>query len=450
MTLIKALLTLLFSFLLYWILPDHFSEASRRCAFIFIFAVGFWAFEIIPLFATSLLVVLGASFLLAKPDDVLALGEAGYRVFLVPFSNPVIMLFFGGLVLAIAIRKHGIDHYLIVHLMKRLGTGPRKILLGILFLSAFFSMWISNTASTALMLLLIQPILAGLPANDPFRKGLILAIPFGANIGGIGTPIGTPPNALAMGILAEHGVHLDFLSWMGMAVPLAFLLLLFAGALLILFFPPKTQAIEVHLEKSKELHRQSYGVIGVAILVIALWLTSHWTKIPEALTALLGIGLFSSFRLISVDDLKEVRWDILILMWGGLALGEAMKLSGLMSWLTSHDFAQMHGFFLIALFCLIAILLSSFISNTAAASLLLPIAMTFPEHQMLLLSITVALCCSFVFAFPISTPPNAMAYATGHLTTRDLFRVGSLLSLVSFLLVLAGFQLIILRFFSLG
>ena len=388
-----------------------------------------------------------SSFLLAKPGEVLNLGRTGYRLFLIPFSNPVIILFLGGFILAIAIRKYHVDRWIIENILSRLGTSPKVLLFGYLFTAAFFSMWISNTAATAMMLLLIQPILQNLEKDDPFKKAIVLAIAFGANIGGIGTPIGTPPNAIALGILAEHGIFLDFLSWVIMAVPLAIILLVLCGFVLLFFFPPKKDSIQIKIPKKTKLSMRSFGVIAIACLIVVLWLTSPWHKIPEALTALLGIGLFSAFQFIGVEDLKEVNWDILILMWGGLALGEAMQVSGLVEWITQISFLEQYSFMMIVAFCLLAIILSSFISNTATANILLPIVISFPLHQKILLSITIALSCSFVFAFPVSTPPNAMAYSTGVFTTKDIFRCGWILSIISLLFVLLGFEFVIVRVF---
>jgi len=438
-----AALAIICSFLTYFLLPDTIPEAGKRVAAVFVFAVFFWAFEIIPLFATSLLVVISLSFLLTKPGGVLGLGKTGFHLFLVPFSSPVIMLFLGGFILAAAVRKHHVDAFLMKKVLSKLGQRSFTIFLGFLFMSAFFSMWISNTAATAMMLVLIKPILVYIEEDDPLRKGLVLAVAFGANIGGIGTPIGTPPNAIALGILSEHGIEIDFLRWMTLAIPLAIIVLAVAAVILYLFFRPKAKTIPYRIPENVTLSREGVSVLIIALFVILLWLTKPLHQIPEALVALLGVGLFAAFQLISTEDFKRINWDILVLMWGGLALGEGIHVSGMIDEFLELPFFAQHGFGLIAAFCILAVVLSSFISNTATANLLLPIAVSIATVDKSYLTITVALSCSLALAFPISTPPNAMAYATGTFRTNEMFRAGSVISIIGLILILLGFEYII-------
>ncbi len=316
-------------------------------------------------------------------------------------------------------------------------------------MSGFFSMWISNTASTALMILLIKPILKQIDSDDPLRKSLVLAVAFGANIGGIATPIGTPPNAIAVGILADHGISVSFLGWMVMAFPLALFIMILAALSLFLFFPPKTSFIKYKLPPRTPLSAQAKWVMVVAAFIILLWLTKSIHQIPEALVALLGVGILSAFKLIGTKDFKSIDWDILILMWGGLALGQGMQTSGLVDHFISLPIFAAHGVALVAALCFLAVILSSFMSNTATANILLPIAMSFTAFDKSLLSITVALSCSFALAFPISTPPNAMAYSLGTFKTKDMFKVGAPLTLIAVIVVLLGFEYIIPRAFGL-
>jgi solute carrier family 13 (sodium-dependent dicarboxylate transporter), member 2/3/5 len=416
----------------YLLLPDTIAEPARRVIAVFVLAVFFWAFEIVPLFATSLIIVVLLSLLLTSPT-----------FFLVPFASPVIMLFLGGLVLAQAAARHGVDHFLLTRMLRRLGNSSYRVLIGVLLITAFFSMWISNTASAAMMLILIKPVVDGLSGNDPLRKGLILAVAFGANLGGIGTPIGTPPNAIAMGILRDYGMQLNFLTWMMIAVPLAILLLALVAPILLLFFRPQSATITYAPEKSKRLSGQGISVLVIAAIVILLWLTTPLHHISEAIVALIGVAALTAFRLVRKEEFRQVQWDVLVLMWGGLALGEAVQTTGAIDHLLAYPLFAELGMGLIVAIAVVAVLLTSFISNTATANLLLPIAVSINPAHAHLFSITVALACSFSFAFPISTPPNALAYGTGEINVKDMFKAGGVASVIALLVTLVGFQYVI-------
>jgi solute carrier family 13 (sodium-dependent dicarboxylate transporter), member 2/3/5 len=421
----------------YFFLPVGVPEVGRRVAVVFLFAVLFWAFEIIPLYATSLAVVILLCFLMT------GIGQAGYQQYLAPFSSPIIMLFLGGLVMAEAARRHQIDLFLMEKMLLKVGHRPTYLLLGVLCTAAFFSLWISNTAATAMMLMLVAPILSRIEQDDPLRKGLVIAVAFGANIGGIGTPIGTPPNAIAIGILRDYGIEVGFLDWMMIAIPLVIILLLATALVLRFLFPPKAQAIAFTLEEPAKLTPQGKSVIGLSILIIALWLTKPLHHIPEELVALLGVGLFAGLRLISVEEIRHVPWDVLILMWGGLALGEAVQSSGLVEQLGHVALFSQTGLTLVIIFSMLAVILTSVISNTAAANLLLPIAISLDPSVALILAVAVALSCSFAFVLPISTPPNALAYATGQFTVREMFKSGTILSIIAIVIMLFGVKAIL-------
>ncbi|MFZ0565048.1 MAG: SLC13 family permease [Chlamydiales bacterium] len=431
---IVFLLIIAVAFFSYWLLPEYLTPLGKRTVAIFIIAAGFWAFEIFPLFATSIIIVILLIF---------SSGQQSYKYFFSSFASPVIFLFLGGFVLAEVIQRHHIDSLLIHKLLAKLPPRPSTILVSVMIISAFFSMWISNTATTVLVLTLIKPILASVEKEDPFKRGLILAVAFGANIGGIGTPIGTPPNAIVLGILSEYGIYLGFPRWMIMALPLMVIILILAALFLLWFFPPRKKYLSFHLPKKKPLTPKGIASLLIAALIIALWLTGPMHKIPDSVVSLIGVGLFSAFQLIDVRGLRNIRWNILILMWGGLALGQGVETSGLMTQLLKPSFLNYHIMILTAIFCLFAILLSSFMSNTATANVLLPIAVSFSSYDFVLLSITVALACSFAFAFPISTPPNALAYSTGYIKTKDMFKVGAPLTIISLIIVLAGFRFVI-------
>lgn len=439
----KILLSGMLCALTYGLLPESASEAARRTAVIFVFAGCFWAMELIPLYATSLLVVLLNVFLLARPGGVLDMDASGYQEFLVPFASPVIMLFFGGFVLATVLHKHGLDKRIARRLVQLFGEKPFFVMLGMMLTTALLSMWMSNTATAAMMIGLVRPLCEQLDEDDPFRAGLVLSIPFSANIGGIATPVGTPPNAIALGILAQHGIQIRFLDWMKMALPLALLLLLVVAAVLNLLFRPKHERVNLQIPDPGPMRGKDIAVSLIVLLTIFLWLSSGWHKIPEALVGLLAAGLYATTKLLDKEDFKNLDWDVLILMWGGLALGRGMELSGLSTWIVGLPLFDLGGAALVAVACAVAILMSTVMSNTATATLLIPIIIAIPTGSPLILAVTVALSCSFAMALPVSTPPNAIAFSSRMIRGQDMFRTGAIISLLAWAILLLGYRIVL-------
>lgn len=419
-------------------------------AVVFFIAAFFWIFEVIPLYATSLLVILLQTFLLTKAGGAFGIRQISPTFFLNSFANPIIILFLGGFVLAAALHKYHIDHLIAARLLRFFGTKPYFLLLGFMATTAFLSMWISNTATTAIMLSMIIPLLSDLESGDPFKKALVLSVAFAANIGGIATPVGTPPNAIVIGLLATKGIHLNFISWVFMATPLAILLLGITSFLLYFLFPPKSKKISLRISDLTGLISGSKTVVAIACLTIILWLTSSWHKIPESIVALLCVGLLSALGFFDRNDFKSIHWDILVLMWGGLALGDGMEISGLAKWIVSLPLFSHQGFILVAVFCLVTVLLSTFMSNTAAVNLIVPIAVSLPGENPVILATIVALASSFDIALPISTPPMTMAYATHEITVIDMLKSGILFTAIANILLLVGFRFVVTKAFGLG
>jgi solute carrier family 13 (sodium-dependent dicarboxylate transporter), member 2/3/5 len=439
-TLYFVLMIFLGAGVVYHILPDSCPEAAKRTMVIFVVAACFWAFEILPHYATSLLIVLSLIFMLGLPGGILGFDKLGYKVFLVPFASPVIMLFFGSFMIARALNKYNVDMYFAEKFAFKFGKHPYSILVGLMVTTMLLSMWTSNTASTAIMLGIIAPILNQLDSKDTFRKALILGVPFSANIGGIGTPIGTPPNVVAIGNLAEMDMSISFLQWMAVGVPLAIVLLGVVFLILITMFPLTEKGKRFERGELVALGNKSMVVMGIFSMVVVLWLTSKLHGIPEPLVALLGAGALVITRLLDRKDINQLDWDVLLLMWGGLALGTGMRVSGFTEWFISLPFFQQEGMVLVVIFCVIALALSTFMSNTATATLLLPLALSIPQQAPMLLAVTVAFSCSFAMALPISTPPNALAFAKGDISTRDMARAGALISVVSLTIMLLSLK----------
>lgn len=361
-----------------------------------------------------------------------------YQIFLNPIASPVLVLFFGGFILAIAATKHGFDVRLARAFVKPFGTHPRMVLLGVIATTALFSMFMSNTATTAMMIAILAPLFKHFEGRDPFKKALVLAVPFAANVGGMGTIIGTPPNAVAASVLGQIGHPISFFGWMAMAMPVVVIVLLILWLLLIKIFKPRMDHFEMLFPEDLKLTWDLVIVVVTFTVTILLWLLEPLTGIPSAVVALLPIMIFTLFGIIGREDLRKIEWHILILVAGGLTLGVAMKQSGLSDLLVGYLLVlQLSPVLLLITICVFAMIISNFMSNTAASNLLIPIVTSLAVVSPSLGAIVVALGCSMAMSLPISTPPNAIAFATQAVETRDMARYGTIVSFFG-LIVLLG------------
>lgn len=411
---------------------------------IFLLAALLWVTEALPLFATALLVIGLEIILLANPGEWKGVGfslgaNPSYREILSPFADPILILFLGGFILARAAVKEGVDKALASTILKVFGDKPNMVILGMMLITAGFSMFMSNTATTAMMITLVSPLFLNLQEDDPLRKGLVLSVPVAANIGGMGTPIGSPPNAVAIGFLRTEGIDISFLNWMIIGVPLVFILLFIAWILITRMF--RSPDLTVRLQtKKRQIKGRGWFVITIFSMTILLWMTDSLHGLPSAVTALFPVIVFTSTSIIDRQDYNNLEWHILALIAGGIALGLGMKLSGLDVMIV--QLIPTESSFIFVLLVLATVLLSIFMSNTAAANLLIPLGITLAtlafgigEVQVVYYGLSIALASSAAMALPISTPPNAIAYAQGTLVSKDFIRVGGLISLAAVLLI---------------
>ena len=349
--------------------------AQREAGFmagIFVLAALLWVSEALPLFATSLLVIALQIVLLANPGGWPGLGfESGtapsYRELLAAAADPVLVLFFGGFVLANAAVKERVDQAMSELLLRPFGREPRWVLLGVMLVTLLFGMWMSNTATTAMMLAIVTPMLASLPPKEPFRKALVLCVPFTANISGMGTPIASPPNAVAIGFLqkAEHSV--GFLDWMLMAAPLTLGLTLFAWLMLWKFFAPVTAGLRVE-HASETLTRRGWFVVAVFVVTVLLWMSEGWHGLPPAVVALLPAVALTTTGIFAREDLARIEWNVLILIAGGISLGTGMQTTGLDKVIVGWLPALADPFVVLTLLVVATLVVGTFMSNTAAAN----------------------------------------------------------------------------------
>lgn len=455
-----------------WAVPTSFfgieglTPVMQRTIAIFVFTALMWIIEVIPTWTTSVVsMVIMLLTISNKGFGFMIFEGAGtmvdYKSIMAAFADPVIMLFLGGFVLAIAASKVGLDVILAKALLKPFGKNPKMVLLGFLFIIGIFSMFMSNTATAAMFLTFLAPVLATLPSDEKGKVGLALAIPIAANLGGMGTPIGTPPNAIALGALQNAGISVTFMDWMIRMVPYVVIMLLLAWVLLMFLFPFKTKSIELKIEGTSNASKRDKIIVSVtSAITIILWMGEAIFGISSNIVALIPFAVFTATGVFSKDDLKEIDWSVLWMVAGGFALGTALNKTGLASALINAvPFASWNIIVVMLAGGFICYLLSNFISNSAAANLIVPILAvvgtallddpTASESFIAVgglktLIVGVAISASLAMCLPISTPPNALAHSTGIIDTKQMTVVGLIVGVVGFtlgygMLILIGF-----------
>lgn len=441
-----------------WLLPPemlgipNLSLIEQRLIAIFVFATLMWVLEAVPAWTTSLVVVVllllctsdSSLWFFAQDNAVQELGtQVKYKSIMHCFADPIIMLFIGGFILAIAATKSGLDVMLAKALLKPFGTQSKYVLLGFILVTALFSMFISNTATAAMMLTFLTPVLKALPADGKGKIGLALAIPVAANVGGMGTPIGTPPNAIALKYLNNpEGLNLNigFGEWMSFMTPYTIVVLFIAWFILLRLFPFKQKTIHLEIEGEAKKDWRSIVVYVTFAITVLLWMTDKYTGVNANAVAMIPVAVFCVTGVITKRDLEEINWSVLWMVAGGFALGVALNESGLAKQLISTiPFNTWSPALMIVGSGLLCWAMANFISHTATAALLVPILAIAGESMsdslavvggVQTLLIGVALGSSLAMILPISTPPNALAHATGLIQQKDMEKVGIVMGLI--------------------
>ena len=461
MFLITAIVTLIV-----WNLPitvfgiDGLTVVQQRVIAIFVMAVMLWLTEAIPSWGTSVTIIFVLLFCVSDSSFKFLQGNGGEYGQLLDsvgimacFADPTIILFLGGFILAIAATKSGLDVWMAKTMIKPFGTKSENVLLGFMLITGIFSMFISNTATAAMMLTFLTPVFKALPANGKGRIALTMSIPIGANLGGMGTPIGTPPNAFAYKVLNDpNGLNMDisFGQWMLVMAPMVIILLIISWFVLRHFFPFKQKTI--HLEIEGDMHRNwRTVVVGVTFAVtILLWIFGKQLGINANTTAMLPIAVFAFTGVITAKDLQEIDWGVIWMVAGGFALGLAMNGTGLAETaIKAIPFGEWSPIVILLIAGLVCYALSNFISNTATAAMLIPILSVvcagmgdkldiIGGTSTVLIGIAVAASCAMTL--PISTPPNAIAFSTGLIQQKDMAKTGLVIGIIGMVI---GFSVLI-------
>lgn len=442
-----------------WFLPieafgiEGLTVLQQRIIAIFVFAATMWILEAVPAWTTSLLIIVimlltvsnsGITFLISDipKEDLIS-----YKTIMATFADQTVMLFLGGFILALVASKSGVDITLARAMLRPFGTRPGVVLLGFLLVTALFSMFVSNTATAAMMLTFLTPVLKSLPADERGRIALALAIPIGANIGGIGTPIGTPPNGIALGYLNNsEGLNLGigFDQWMMVMTPLMLVILFIAWFLLMKMYPFKSDSVQLKIIGGAKKGWRTNVIYATLVITIALWMFEKKVGINSYVVALIPVGVFSLTRIIKSKDLKDIDWAVLWMVAGGFALGVGMDKTGLAKTLVEAiPFNEWPVLLVMVGSGVICWVLSTFISNSAAAALMVPILAAVGKGMGPMLDeyggigtllIGIALSASFAMALPISTPPNAIAYSTGLIKSSQMCIVGVIMGIIGLII----------------
>lgn len=452
---------LVFFIMLYLPVPEGLSPAGWRTAAVASLMAIWWIMEALPIAVTALLPVVLVPLL-----NIATIGDAT-----APYANPLIFLFMGGFIIAVAMQRWDLHRRIALTIVSYVGVNPASIILGFILASAFLSMWVSNTA-TALMMLPIALSILQLVEDQKedseklnFEIVLVLSIAYACNIGGMGTLIGTPPNALLAGFMSEnYGYEIGFAQWMMLGIPLMLIALPLLYFLLVKLIypihlnelPGGKKLIQNQLTRLGSISSAEKKVALVFCITALLWICRPLLTgfLPGLSDAGIAIGAAISLFIIPVDikkkqfllswsDAEELPWGVLILFGGGLSLASAISDTGLAEWI-GQGVGVLGGWpmiLLIGAVISLIIFLTEMTSNTATTAAFLPIlasvAIGLGENP-LLLAVPAALGASCAFMLPVATPPNAIVYGSGKITIPEMSNAGLWLNLIFIVLLTAA------------
>ncbi len=412
-----------------------------------LFAVAaLWLTELIPLAAGAMLI----------PVVLVVADVADAKTALQAFAHPIIFLFIAGFLIAEGMQRSGLDRRIALTLLSRASLQPARLMLTMMGLTAFLSMWMSNTASVAIMIPIAFAVLKKIPqdaGNTGFRRALILGVAYAATVGGVGSAIGTPANILAMTFLNEFSdATFTFVDWFGFGLPFVIMMIPLIWLYLLLTFRVRLKNVgdqfshDIYHQELNELGalcRQEQILLLTMTVVVALWLTEQWHHIPTAIVALAGAIFLFAIGGIREEDLGTINWNALLAFGGGLAIGSILVQTGISNWIALHllEMANWSPYLIILTIAILTLVTGAFISNTACAAMFIPLAIPLAQYLRIdphLLAAVVAIASSIDFALIVGTPPTMMAYSTGLFSPSEIFQRGIWLDLMGVLLLSLG------------
>lgn len=417
----------------------NLEPTGERMLAIFLLALALFVTEAVPLFATGALIILLEVLLLSEQALVPLAEPAGTaRQFYAALADPVVILFLGGFLIADGAAKYRLDRNLASVVLTPFKGNARTALLALMLLTAVLSQFMSNTATAATMFAVLIPVLGGLPTQNA-RAGFALSIPLAANIGGLGTPVASPPNAIAVAAVAARGESISFVGWMMAMWPLIAIMLALGWVYLVVRYIPKGVSLDLDLERDFDTRLSARVYYAAAGLTVLLWFTEPLHGISASSAAFVAVVVLFASKVMTGDDLRALQWPVLWLVAGGIALGGGVGASGLDVWLVSLvDWSSVPGVLLLLALATITWALGNLLSNTATANLIIPIGLALAVsigQDIVTVGLLLAAASSMGIMLPVSTPPNAIAYATGTVKTADLALMGLLVGVVGVLLL---------------
>jgi len=445
---------------------DLLSPKGDAVIAVSLWMITWWITEAVSISVTALLPLI-----LFPVLKVMPLAEVGSF-----YGSPIIFLFFGGFVLALALEKVALHKRIALNIIKITGTTPNKIVLGFMIATALMSMWISNTASTVVMLPIAMSVIHllindedGFTKNDRnFALSVMLGIAFSANAGGIATVIGTPPNSVLIGLLeSEYNIEISFLKWMTFGLPFSIIMVTISYFVLVKLMFPNTNTqfkaskdlIDDELKKLGKISSKEKRVLLVFGVAIFLWIfrTLINKLIPSLgltdtiISMIAAISLFAipfNFKkgdfIIEWKDTQKLAWGILVLFGGGLALAKGMSASGIVDIVTETiASSNISILFTASLLIILMLFMTELMSNVALVAVLAPVVAGIAiglEIPILYLLIPVTIASSCAFMLPMATPPNAIVFASGYIKVKDMVRAGFLLNSIAVILLIILFK----------
>jgi len=431
--------------------------------------VCWWITEAVSISVTALLPLI-----VFPLFNVMSMNEVGAN-----YGSSIVFLFFGGFVLALALEKVNLHRRIALTIIQKTGTTPNRVILGFMLATAFMSMWISNTASTVVMLPIALSVIQLLVKSDGeftvqeqhFSLSVMLGIAFSANAGGIATVIGTPPNSILIGLLEnEYNIQISFFKWMSIGLPFSVVMIAIIYFILTRWmFPNKGIAFassnELIAQKLQDLGpvtAQEKHVLRVFAITVFLWvfrtvLNSFFPSLGLSDTIIsmgCAVALFAiphkftkGIFILEWKDTQRLAWGILILFGGGLALAKGMSTTGIVSLITDAiAAANLNVLITASLLILLMLFMTELMSNVALVAVLAPVVAGIAlglEIPILYLLIPVTMASSCAFMLPMATPPNAIVFASGYVKVAQMARVGIIINLIAVVLLIALFKFVI-------
>jgi sodium-dependent dicarboxylate transporter 2/3/5 len=433
---LKFVISLVVAIAMVFVLKEpQFTDSQLYVIFLLFFAIGLWITEAIPAFAVSLFIIaflvfaMGNPFFNSAPENI--------EQYVTTFSSSVIWLMLGGFFIALAMKKTKLDELFFQFAVRISGKNPRSLLFGLMITTMITSMLMSSAAATAMVVASITPLITSLGKNSGVTKALLLGVPLAAIVGGMGTIIGTPANAIAVGQLTNNGMGISFLEWTMFAIPIAIVLTVISGFVLIMLFLRDNTPIDPDLIESKrvaqtrEIKVQRRIVITILIVTILLWLAGSYLDITVASVTAVPLVFLTLTGIVSGEDVRGLPWDTLLLVAGGLSLGVALQHTHLLGHYSARMLGMgLHPIVILFILAYLTMLLANFMSASAIVTVFVPIAFVLLPALQKEAAIIIALATSAGMFLPVSDIPNSIVHATGYIEQKDFLKSGLVVGLL--------------------